>query len=171
MSDHPALPDVNNVTYEWWKTALSDSGPGKAARAKLRRATTPAEILSIAQVHDLYAALGRNISPDRLALIAATLARVRESDPKPLARLFGQKNGETPALSEMRFQTLIRTTDPVALLTPLRRALAVVGNRANISRLACDLYYWGEKIRVKWCFDYYGAPSAAPATPTEEPRT
>jgi len=168
MSNRPTLPDVGKVTYEWWNAALSDSGSGKAARAKLRRTTTPAEILSIAQVHDLYTALGRSISPDRLALIAATLARVRESDPKPLARLFGQKNGETPALSEMRFQTLIRTTDPAALIAPLRRALAVVGNRANVGHLARDLYYWGENIRVKWCFDYYGAPLAAPQTPTEE---
>lgn len=171
MSDHPAPPDVDKTAHHWWKIALSDSGPGKSARAKLRRATSPSEILSIAEVHELYAALGRNISPDRLALIAATLARVQESDAKPLARLFGLKSGETPALSEMRFQNLIRTTDPAALIAPLRRAMAVVGNRANVGHLARDLYYWGEKIRVQWCFDYYGAPSAAPETTEEDPRT
>ncbi len=171
MNVHPAPSDVGNLTYKWWKTALSDSGSGKAARAKLRRATTSAEILSFAEVHELYAALGRNISPDRLAVIATTLAHVREGDAKSLAHLFGRKTGESRALSELRFQTLIRTNGPAELITPLRRALAVVGNRANVRRLAQDLYYWGEKVRIKWCFDYYGEPSAAPEPPTEEPQT
>jgi len=78
--------------------------------------------------HRLNAAMsaaGYDLSndPQRLALIAVALAYIKESGPK-VARTFG--SGDPPALSPIRFNTLIRTTAPGALWRPLTRALAVI---------------------------------------------
>jgi CRISPR system Cascade subunit CasB len=167
-----APKDVGGICHDWWRSYLNkDIGSGRTARAKLRRASTPAEVLATAEVHDLYAALGRNIAPDRLSLIAIALAQL-EADGETAARRFGQKGGgDSRVLSELRFQNLIRTTDPTALIIPLRRALAIIDKKANIRQLASDLYYWSENVRTRWCFDYYGATAASPEFNKEEPET
>ncbi|HEC90789.1 MAG TPA: type I-E CRISPR-associated protein Cse2/CasB [Alphaproteobacteria bacterium] len=164
-----APKDVGAICHKWWRTYLNkDTGGGRAARAKLRRASTPVEALAIAEVHGLYAALDRNIAPDRLSLIATALAQL-EADDKTAARRFGGKGGgDNRVLSEPRFQNLVRATDPAALIVPLRRALTIIDKRADIRRLAGDLYYWSEKVRTRWCFDYYGASAAGPEFAKEE---
>jgi CRISPR system Cascade subunit CasB len=94
-----------------------------------------------------------------LALIAVALAHIKERGPKA-ARAFG--TGDPPALSPLRFNTLIRATTPAALWRPLTRALAVIKGAASPGELAADLFYWNEQTRTRWCFDYYGETTAAP---------
>jgi CRISPR system Cascade subunit CasB len=74
--------------------------------------------------------------------------------------------GDPKPLSPLRFDRLIRSTDPEALTTQMRRALAVVGHRANVAQLAQDLRWWNDATRARWCFDYYGASFAAPDADT-----
>ena len=163
MSDANDKTDIGAAAAHWWRTALADTGPGRMARARLRRCNTPVEALAVEATHNLHAALGggMKMQGDRLALIAIALANIRESHAKPAAERMGEM------VAPLRFQTLIRTEKPADLIRPLRRALIQIDQAANAAALALDLFYWGEATRNRWCFAYYGASSAAPETAEE----
>lgn len=160
--------DFGAICLKWWR-GLTDKNIGRSRTdlARLKRAGGAVDTLAIRSVHDLNRRLAatehdlRQV-PDRLALIALTLAQVKEHTGTRLAQRMGR--GEPKPLSEIRFDRLIRTHDTAELATQLRRALAVVGHEANVARLAQDLRWWTDDTRAVWCFDYYGAPQAAPET-------
>ena len=73
------------------------------------------------------------------------------------------------ALSALRFQSLIRTSDRAELITGLRRAMAIVRQTpVDVAALAADLYRWNDDVRTAWCFQYFGATAAAPERIPEE---
>lgn len=156
----------------WWSHLTNrDIGQSRADLARLKRAASPLDALSLRCVHDLnrrLAAAGADMrgQPAQLALIARVLAHVKTHGGSRLAQRMGQ--GEPKPLSPLRFDRLIRTTDPEELTTHLRRALAVVGHGANVAQLAQDLRWWNDSTRARWCFDYYGASFAAPDTEQSE---
>lgn len=157
--------DVGKAAYGWWHEALGDTGKGRAARARLRKAASPVEALEQEATHELHARLGRALSAraDTLALIAVALANLRESAAEPAA---AQMAGQVSAL---RFQRLVRVEAPGELIVPLRRALVQIEGKANVSALARDLFYWSDAVRTRWCFSYYGAGFAAPQPAEIEP--
>lgn len=161
--------DIGGAAFRWWSEDLNDRGPGRMARAQLRRCSTTAEAMAIPATHALHSKLGQDMryKADTLALIAISLAVLREDSPHCAARRMGESMGENGRgrLSALRFQTLIRAKTAGELIRPLRRALMQIGEVANVSQLATDLYWWNEKTRNNWCFDYYGAGFADPAAP------
>ena len=158
--------EFGTVCLCWWRHLSDrDVGESRADLAQLKRASSVMDALTIPAVHRLnrsLAAVGHDLRtrPDRLALIAMTLAQVGNHSGPSLARRMGQ--GDPKPLSTLRFDRLIRTRDVPGLATQLRRALAVTGQGANVARLAQDLRYWTDATRASWCFDYYGASQAAP---------
>lgn len=163
--------EFGQVCWGWWAQLTNrDIGRSRADLARLRRVSTPVEAVMIPAVQDLHRrllAIGHDLSRDvdRLALIALTLAHVKTGSGPRLAQRMGQ--GEPKALSPLRFDRLIRSTDPAGLTTQLRRALAVVGHGADVAALARDLRWWTDTTRARWCFDYYGAAHAAPDDPKD----
>lgn len=157
--------DVGKAAYGWWAEVLGNTGKGRAARARLRKAATPVEALEIEATHELNARLGGTLiaRADTLALIAVALANLSESMAEPAAaRMAGR-------VSALRFQRLVRIEAPGDLIVPLRRALVQVEGKANVSTLARDLFYWSDAVRTRWCFSYYGAGFAAPEPAASEP--
>ena len=125
-------------------------------------------------MHDLNAQLrakGFRPDADRLSLISIALAHISEAGELGLAAEFGRRAAKDRprALSEQRFQALIRTTRHAELIAPLRRAMAIVrGAHIAIAPMATDLFRWNENTRAKWCFQYFGAADAAPERISEE---
>ena len=163
------------VCAAWWhQTFGSDDGAARMARARLRRSATAMEALSVEAVHDLNARLrdaGHRPAADGLALLATVLAQVSENGPLRLATAFGRReHKDAPrALSTLRFQSLISTIDPTELITALRRAMAIVrATPIDVAALAADLYRWDQSVRTAWCFQYFGAPTAAPEHDPQE---
>ena len=166
---------AGGICAHWWHHALGgDGGPARTTRARLRRCTTASEALTIDAVHDLNAQLrakGFRPDADQLTLIAIALAYVSAAGDLGLATEFGRRAGKDRprSLSEQRFQALIRTTRHAELVTPLRRAMAIVrGARIAVAPMATDLYRWNENTRTQWCFQYFGASDAAPERNSEE---
>ena len=163
------------ICAHWWHQVLGgDDGHARTTRARLRRCTTAAEALNIDAVHDLHSRLrekGFRPDADRLALVAIALAHVAETGEFRLAAEFGQRAGKDRprALSEQRFQALVRTTRHADLIAPLRRAMAIVRRaRVAITPMATDLYFWSDNTRTNWCFQYFGAADAAPERISQE---
>ncbi|MDE0097278.1 MAG: type I-E CRISPR-associated protein Cse2/CasB [Gammaproteobacteria bacterium] len=163
--------DVGAICTNWWKTTFgNDDGASRMTRARLRRSTSPVEVLTVESVHDLNRHLrdaGHRPGPDQLALVSVVLAHVEEIGDRKLASTFGHRaSRDAPrALSSLRFQGLVRITDRVQLITPLRRAMAIVRRTPiDITALATDLYHWNERAQNSWCFQYFGAGDAEPET-------
>ena len=154
------------IIRRWWGENLRpddfESGAVRGFRARLRRADQPLDVLADAQVVALYEALGKPPDPLTLAALVSVLAHVKKHDRQRIARAFGP--ADDPHLSTLRFQRLIRSPDRAALAVALRRALPLIDHACDVAALGADFLYWGEAVRIRWCFDYFG--KAAPAEPT-----
>jgi len=137
----------------WWAENLanSQSGRARALSARLRRARG-ADALAEPEVHDLARALNLRDGA-RLAHLVRLLAEVREHVPQTLARRLG---GAEPILSTLRFQRLMRAEGD-ELAEALRRAIGMADGRCNVAALGLDILHWGEAVRARWCFHYFGA--------------
>ena len=159
---------IGAIVVDWYRSSLDrDDGAARAARAQLRRCVSPAEALVVAETHDLDQMMkvhGRVLRPDRLALLATTFCHLKGVRGERLATQFGRRSRKDGprALSELRFQSLIRARSSRDLIVPLRRSLAALeGDPACDGRaLAEDLFWWGESVRNSWCFEYFGAAFA-----------
>ena len=146
------MNDKGKAIHAWWRSELDrDTAQGRRLAAELRRAG-PVEAVSEPSVHELARALGTH-DAHRLARLVTLLAEVRAHVPQTLARRLG---GAEPALSQMRFQRLMRA-EGEELILGLRRALRIAEHRCNVPALGTDLLFWSEKTRITWCFHYFGA--------------
>lgn len=173
MSEQPK-PSPGGVVAGWWRDRIApETGAARKARAELKRAASPAEVLAHEAVHDLNARLRKENGdwdlrnrPETLALIAATLACVETGDSLSLPRKLGGRSDERRALSELRFQRIIRAADKWTLAILLRRTLPQVKKTCNAAKLGNDLFFWGDQIRNRWCFEYFDPQrSAQPDSP------
>ena len=167
------------ICAAWWHTELGiDTGSARKTRSELRRAETTLAALGVTAVHELNSELvkagydlrERKDGADRLALIARVLAHVTEPIGKPLARSLGDgtPTGSPPPFSRIRFDSLIRTEKPSELVGLMVRALRIIKGSTDLRRLANDLYWWNDQVRIDWCFDYHGASIAKPELREEE---
>lgn len=163
MSDEPTQRATQGgEILRWWGANLGDrqSGRARALSARLRRAQG-ADALAEPEVHDLARALNLRDGA-RLAKLVRLLAEVGEHVPQPLARRLG---GTEPVLSTLRFQRLMRAEGD-ELVESLRRAIIMADGRCNVAALGPDILFWGETVRARWCFHYFGAE--APEDPSKE---
>ena len=157
---------LSEICKNWWATCIAaETGAARQARAELRRSTNVTDALGVLATHELNRRLvgaGHDLRkrPDRLALIAVMLAHVTQDQLETAAQRFG--SGEPKALSGLRFDAIIRVREPRELMRPLARALRLIKGAANVRKLAADLYWWNDKTRADWCFDYHGATHAKP---------
>ncbi len=138
------------IILGWWSVNIEDrqNGRARALAAKLRRASV-VEALSEPEVRDLARKLGSR-DGERLARLVTLLAEVRTHTPQTLLQRLG---GEEPILSRLRFQRLMRAEGD-ELTDALRRAVQLADSACNVAALGESLFFWSEKIRTKWCFEY-----------------
>ncbi|KPN62649.1 CRISPR-associated protein Cse2 (CRISPR_cse2) [Aliiroseovarius crassostreae] len=142
----------------WWHEHIGErldgrpSGKALGFAARLRRAG-PVEALAMRPVFDLARALDLT-DPIRVHRIVCVLAHLRGDVAETLAHRLGA--GHPPPLSDLRFQRLLRAEGD-ALTTGLIRALPMAGRACNIGALGADLFYWSDRVRTRWIFDYHGA--------------
>lgn len=165
-SDDPSFA----ILRAWWKGLEDDKGE----RAALRRAANLTGIMLSPAFHRLLSELRRTgfgISDGRypkLAAIAGLAARVKSEDDESLAKSMGSSasGGGKATVSELRMRHLLACDDIEELHTLLRRALALLDNRANLADLATTVWNWvpmDEKLpndpRRQMAYDYYAAAS------------
>ncbi len=176
-------PGRAQTTRRWWAELqgadhndLSHHAGNPAARARLRRASTPTAAIEEPAVFDLYKRLGFgrgdiNRWLSRVSVVAAVLAHIRSDAPvtdsghrRRFAEMLG---GNPPLMSPLRFKRLLAATSDQDLLIAFRRAVALAGSKnVNVEDVAASLLDWSDRRRMQWAFDYYGASIAAPK-PTE----
>ena len=152
----------------WWRALEDDKGE----RAALRRTANLTGVMLSPAFHRLLNDLRRagfGISDSRypkLAAIAGLAARIKGEDGESLATTMGtpRSGGGKAAVSELRMRRLLASNDIEELYTLLRRALALLDNRASLADLAATIWNWvpmDEKNpydpRRQMAYDYYAA--------------
>lgn len=153
---------LGRVLFSWWKSL----GDNRGDRAELRRCQSLLEVMMTPAYHHvrrrladagLKSAEGRD---DRLALVIGLAAHVNSTfDPAAhhalprLAEAFSE--GEKPSISPLRFRQLLGARTDDELFIRLRRVLPLVKERANLFNLANDVFYWGDRVRKRWVYEYH----------------
>ena len=182
---------TEDLAAAWWQElSFERSGGGlrraggakRAALAKLRRAEGPIDALAVPEAIDLYRRLrgvDPNVDADRVAAVAVALANLR---PEPenlrpdrrVPAVFARRSFHDPdsaGLSEARFRRLLQA-EGSELLDAFRRLVRLLDGRADPRSLANASLHWGDRMRQRWIFEYYGVavatphPDAASAAPT-----
>ena len=148
-----------SAAFRWWRELNPPdgvrSGRQRAALARLRRAAKPVEIMLEPEALKLIARLPRD--RDRVATLIGVLAHVRETDQRTVARAVGRDalDDDKAVLSEGRFRRLLQARQD-ELLEPMRRLVRLAGGKVNVEDLSGSILYWGDRVRKRWIFDYYG---------------
>lgn len=143
----------------WWHGLDEDRG----ARAQLRRCHN---LLAVEQTPAFHAArqhleeaglkLSAGRQRSRLASVIALLAHVKSNGAKSLPVAFsqGDKPGDKPPVSPLRFRQLLDARDDEELFTRLRRALPLIDKAVDPIQLANDVMDWGDGVRRRWVYAY-----------------
>lgn len=182
MSDHErklfskkddASPSSFDLLGRWWEALQHDKGE----RAKLRRASTLTEVMICPAYMRLLQSLreqGYKIGNyettlAKVATVAGLAARIKGQTAEELNGLDGlatrmgvPKGEKTPVVSELCVRRILACDEIEELYTLLRRALAMLGDKANLNDLATTVWRWSpldEKRpydpRRDMAYDYY----------------
>ncbi|MGF3026763.1 type I-E CRISPR-associated protein Cse2/CasB [Methylobacterium aquaticum] len=156
----------------------------RGALARLRRASTPLDVLDEEVVFQLHHGLGygRRHAADTLvpvAVAACVLARVAADNPaRSLAAVlgppYGSRDGEPPPLlSALRLKRLTAARDPDDLLRQMRRAVDLADDRpVDVAGLGETILDWlhperGDRARATFAFEYHAAAHRPPGRAPE----
>lgn len=150
-NDSPAM----QALMDWWQRLNDNRGD----RAELRRCSTLAEVALTPAFHRLRLALMKygGVNADALALVAGLAARVKNNIPgNSLAEQMATgKSDGSARVSGLRFRRLLKVKGREELYSAMTRILAMLGGGVNLQSLAESVYYWNDRTRKKWAFEYY----------------
>jgi CRISPR system Cascade subunit CasB len=139
----------------WWR-ALNDN---RGDRAELRRCTTLAEVAFTPAYHRLRLAVGKFGAPndDSLALVAGLSARVKSdiADSTFSEQMATGKADGSARVSGLRFRRILKVKESAELFAAMGRVVALLGSSVNLQSLANSVYFWNDKTRKQWAFEYY----------------
>ena len=153
--DSPEL----KVLDAWWR-ALDDN---RGDRAELRRCGTLAEVVFTPSYHRLRQTVCRYgaVHDEGLALVAGLAAKVKSNAlDNTVAEQMATGKGDAARVSGLRFRRLLKVKGQEELFTAFGRVIALLGGAVNLQSLAQSAYFWNDRTRKQWAFDYYSkAPS------------
>lgn len=148
----------------WWQW-LDDN---RGERAILRRCGTPTDVVFSPAYHRLRAAVRRFgfVDDDGLALVAGLTARIKDDigSGSIAEQMATAKSGSDAKarVSGLRFRRLLKVKEREDLFSTMTRVIALLGGSVNMQSLAQGVYFWNDKTRKQWAFDYYSkAPGEA----------
>lgn len=167
---------AGSIAAAWWRELNPENGVQagwqKAALAHLRRAGTPLEAMREAATLRLIQRLPHFDNKDRVAALAGILAGVRNDEDRPVARAVGRRSlDDAEALmSEGRFRRLLQIERNEEFMDAMRRLVRLAGGTVNVCDLSGSVLYWGDGVRKRWIFNYYGVGRAAPSNSSTAPQ-
>jgi CRISPR system Cascade subunit CasB len=151
----------SQALISWWR--LLDEKRGD--RAELRRCGTLAEVVFTPAYHRLRQAVCRYgaIHEDGLAAMAGLAAKVKTNVAEnSIAEQMASGKGDSARarVSGLRFRRLLKAKDQEELFTSMGRVIALLDESVNLLSMAQSVYFWNDRTRKQWAFDYYSkAPS------------
>ncbi len=153
--------DRESLETEALKAWLRWLDENRGERAILRRCGTLTDVVFSPAYHRLRSAVSRFgfVDDDGLALVAGLAARIKEnigSGRIAEQMATAKSGGDTKArVSGLRFRRLLKVKERDDLFSTMTRVIALLGGSVNIQSLAQGVYFWNDKTRKQWAFDYY----------------
>ena len=149
-------PDARAILIDWW--AGLDHARGD--RAALRRCRSAQEVAFVPAFHRLRQNLSRiaYLDAEKLAVVAGILSHVKEND---FSHRFAQQmatpreGSDRARVSGLRFRRLLKIEDREDLYGVMIRTIRLLDGSLNIASLADGVYWWNERTKNNWAFDYY----------------
>lgn len=144
------------LLLRWWQ-GLDDDRGGRAALRRAPDITAVVLLPAYQRLNQRLRAAGWPSEPwrdDRLAAAAGLLAHVKQHSEHALAASMGQREGDKPRVSPLRFMRLLESPDVDALFTGLRRVLPLLQHQADVLALATDVVGWGDSVKKRWAYGY-----------------
>ena len=166
---------AGSIAAAWWRELKPENGvqtgSQKAALAHLRRAGAPLDALREAAALQLVQRLP-HCDADRVAALAGILAWVRNDDDRFVARAVGRNSLDDAeaVISEGRFRRLLQVERNDELMDAMRRLVRLAGWTVNVRDLSGSVLYWGDGVRKRWIFNYYGVGRATPFNASTPPQ-
>jgi CRISPR system Cascade subunit CasB len=145
----------------WWRMLNENRGD----RAQLRRCGTLTEVVLTPAYHRLRHAVCRYgaVHEDGLAAMAGLAAKVKTNVVESsIAEQMASGKGDSARarVSGLRFRRVLKVKDQEELFTTMGRVIALLGESVNLQSMAQSVYFWNDRTRKAWAFDYYSkAPS------------
>lgn len=148
--------ESTTILYEWWKGLEHDKGE----RAALRRARNPSEVVFSPACHRLlhqFQQKNYTVYREALAAVAGLAAHVKETVGGSLAEQMAspRSSGGGARVSGLRFRRLLAIDTREELYPLMIRVIRLLDGRVNVANLAQSVYWWNEKTRKQWAYDYY----------------
>lgn len=150
--------DSAATLLSWWKGLGHDRGE----RAALRRASSPTEVVFSPAYHRLLSQLqqeGYTVYREALAVMTGLTAHVKEDTgpDKSLAQQMAslRSSGSGAKVSGLRFRRLLAVNQREELYPLMIRVIRLLDGRVNLVSLANAVYWWNERTRKDWAYDYY----------------
>ncbi len=149
-------PEAAKILHQWW----DDLNDHRGDRAALRRCRDLTEIFFIPAYHHLYHDLAKQgwTNKEGVAAVAGLASHVKVDAAKPnfATQMAESKQGGSNArISGLRFRRLLKIQNREDLYITLTRIIRLLGGTANLNSLADSAYWWNERTRKDWAFDYY----------------
>ncbi|MCK9229451.1 MAG: type I-E CRISPR-associated protein Cse2/CasB [Syntrophales bacterium] len=139
----------------WWQALDASRGD----RAELRRCATLTEVVLTPSYHRLRIAVGKHgaVNDNALALVAGLAARVKmDVTESTLAEQMATGKADGSArVSGLRFRRLLKVKEAEGLFSAMGRVVTLLGGAVNLQSLANSVYFWNDKTRKQWAFEYY----------------
>jgi CRISPR system Cascade subunit CasB len=65
------------------------------------------------------------------------------------------KTDGSARVSGLRFRRLLKVKEADGLFSALGRVVALLGGAVNLQSLANSVYFWNDRTRKQWAFEYY----------------
>jgi CRISPR system Cascade subunit CasB len=183
--DEPFNRTVGSLAASWWRRYCDPTDGDSAVRARLRRCHSSVEAATMPEALHLVRMLvpvgakapGDARKVDTALGLARVLAHVTQDSDTPPMRAAGWRSfpnetrgdtavgAERPRLSEIRFRRLLLTGRGEEQVAAFTRLVRLLDGSVNVAALAEDFWYWNERTKKRWAFDYYAAAVAAPTVP------
>ncbi|NTV11755.1 MAG: type I-E CRISPR-associated protein Cse2/CasB [Zoogloea sp.] len=196
-------PAQEEIVRDWWYALQprgEDDPPARGEfsmftrrdRAELRRCADPDQVLLVGAFMRLAKPLlkleaAKKFRPfdddvSAYALVAGILAHVDTDlkDGSSFAALLGKPgDGDRPAMSTLRFARLQTAYSEADFFQLARRAVQLVGKKADVVKLADELLAWvwefrgnqpdkpRDRLRVRWASEYFSAANKLEPSATE----
>jgi len=155
--------EVSSILLSWWKGLEHDKGE----RAFMKRTSSPAEVVFSPAYHRLLSQLqrdGRHINREAVAAVAGLSTHVKahiDHDVSLARQMAAPKSMSGDArVSGLRFRRLLAVSGRSELYPLMIRLIRLLGGQVNLVSLANAVYWWNEKTKTQWAYDYYAtAPS------------
>ena len=99
-----------------------------------------------------------------MALVAGLAAHVRiDNEGSPIAEQMATGHSDGSArVSGLRFRRILKMEEQNEFFAGMARIIALLGGTVNLQSLAQSVYFWNDRTRKTWAFEYYSkAPGEA----------